>query len=84
MPLIGFSPIFSGFGSVITAGRATPVDGTRLVRRPEGTSTRSNRSLGFIRSSWFEMLHPSDTRNLYPHGQILVVVERDVREKKMA
>jgi hypothetical protein len=31
IPLISIAPIFAGYGSVITAGRAAAVDGTRLA-----------------------------------------------------
>jgi hypothetical protein len=42
IPLLGFSPLFSGFGSVITAGRATAESGTRLSVVAETTTVRQD------------------------------------------
>ena len=42
VPLLGFSPIFSGYGSVITAGRCAAKDGTRLAVTAETTTVRQD------------------------------------------
>ena len=42
IPLLGFSPVFSGFGSVITKGRLEPLDGTRFSVVAETTTVRQD------------------------------------------
>ena len=42
IPLISIAPIFAGYGSVITAGRAAAVDGTRLAVTVEDTTVRQD------------------------------------------
>jgi hypothetical protein len=42
IPLLGFSPIFSGFGSVITAGRAVAESGARVAVVAETTTIRQD------------------------------------------
>ena len=42
LPLLGFSPIFAGYGSVITAGRCAAKDGTRLAVTAETTTVRQD------------------------------------------
>lgn len=42
VPLLGFAPLFSGYGSVITAGRATAIDGERLAVVAETTTVRQD------------------------------------------
>ncbi len=42
VPLLGFSPLFSGYGSVITAGRATAETGTRIAVTTESTTIRQD------------------------------------------
>ena len=42
IPLLGFSPVFAGYGSVITAGRCAAKDGTRLAVTAETTTVRQD------------------------------------------
>ena len=42
MPLLGFAPIFAGYGSVITAARAIPIDAVRLGVTVEATTVRQD------------------------------------------
>jgi hypothetical protein len=42
VPLLGFAPIFSGFGSVITAGRAVAESETRVAVVAETTTIRQD------------------------------------------
>ena len=42
VPLLGFAPIFAGYGSVITAARAIPIDAVRLGVTVEATTVRQD------------------------------------------
>ena len=42
VPLLGFAPIFAGYGSVITAARAVPIDAVRLAVTVEATTVRQD------------------------------------------